>query len=84
LAIIIIIFKSLIFKFKYFKHEESSLIKFAHLFGIKEYNLDDLKLNVAHKKNIKNYLYSIPGFILYIKYKKNIQEDQVSYLLNEN
>jgi hypothetical protein len=73
-----------LFKFKYFKHEKSSLIKFAELFGIKRNNLDNFKLNVAHKNNIKNYLYSIPGFILYMKYKKNIKEDQVSYLLNEN
>ena len=77
----IIEYKS-IYKFMYFKHDSQSLNKFSKLFGIEDYDVNNYQLNVAHKKNVKNYLYSIPGLIVYLLNRVNIKEDKVNYLLN--
>tara|TARA_B100001113_G_C21000336_1_gene574636 strand:+ start:139 stop:939 length:801 start_codon:yes stop_codon:yes gene_type:complete len=70
------------FKFKYFKHCKTSLLKFGNLFGIKHINTENFQMNVVHKKNLKYYLYLIPGIIIYILYKKSINENENKYLLD--
>ena len=72
-----------IFEFKYFKYGKSSIRRFGNFLGIKDINENDYELNVAHKNNIKSFLYKIPGFIIYMRHKKNcIQTNKDSYLLN--
>ncbi len=75
--------KDSIFKFKYFKHDKNSLMKFGKIFNIQNFNLRNYQLNVVHKRNLKNYLYSIPGFIIYLLYKRKIKEDNIKYILSD-
>lgn len=76
--------KNSLFDFKYYKHNDQSVVNFGKLFGIKDIQSQNYKLNVVHKKNLKNYLYSVPGFIIYVIYKKTIKNDIPKYLLEKN
>ena len=70
-------------QFRYYKHGKSSIKVFSNLLGIDDINTADYKLNIVHKKNIKNFLYKIPGYIIYMRHKKNCIKTNIdSYLLN--